>query len=472
MEKNLFCIEKNLSGNWRRVLVSRLKKPVFSAVEVKESILPSENVPVCLSLPTKQYTIAREFFPRFKSDILELHITDKMKQLSFWGDVSDMKIFWKKISESERKTELALISFPSEHLDEIIDNSKKKQFKIKIVSHFAVSVAALIGEATDEPVLAAIFDKDLIQLIAVEKKIPFYHQVVPLENDIVFDEINIRQSIDLAQKNIENNYGIKISGIIPFGENYKVIEDIISGENIININWNNILKCDYIDDLIKYPSLFGIYFVEKSYNMLPSNIAVSYFIDDCLRMTGYLCSAMCIFFIFFIFRFYFENKALQSEFQRLSSEIKTNSSKLYHKYPSADEKDNIVKLVNIFEKYREQQRLDNLITDVASCLPPDVIVKKLSINFPMLNKQAQSISVESLKLTDELLLNLGKPYNLDIIIATRGNYYKTLHELDEVKKRLTDIFFLENAVVNYDEINSEGILTCSLSSKKTVNNIK
>ncbi len=461
MAKNVYCLEKNLSGNWRIVRISGLKKSVFSAVEVSDSFFPIEKAPAYISLNTKQYSISREFFPKLKSDVLELHINDKMKHLAFWGDVSDMKILWKTISETDKKTELALIACPLGPLDEIIDSSERSQVKINILSHFAVSIAALIGQITDEAVLAVIFDRDFLQLIAVQKTIPFYHQVVPMENDLVFDEVNVKQSIDLAQKTIETNYGIKISGIILFGENYKIIEKIIAGENIINANWDNILKCDNADDLIKYPSLFGIYFVDKSYNMLPSDILTSYLINDFLSFTGNICSAMCIFLIFLIFKFYFENNYLNSEFQRLSSEIKINSNRLYAKYPSPNEKGKIEKLVTIFNKYREQQRLDNLMADIASCLPPDVIVKKLSITLPLHNKKGQSVSVDSIKLTDELMLNLGKPYNLDIIIATKGEYFKTLQELNEVKKKLTDIFFLENTVLNYDETNLEGTLTCS-----------
>jgi hypothetical protein len=466
MAKNIYCLEKDTSGRWRKVRVSGKKKPVFSTVETLEDISSIDKATAYISIKTSQYTIAREFFPKLSADILEIQIKDKLKQLAFWGDVADMKISWKKISESDKRVELAVIACPFREINDIIDLLTDKSVKIHRITHFAVSVANIVGMATDDPVLAVIFDQGVLQILGIQNKIPFYHQLVPMEMDLVFDQANIKQSVELAKNSLNRIYGTKISGIMLFGENYNILEEVLVEQEKIDVKWENILICNNIDELKKYPALFGVYFTDKSHNMLTQSVIISYFIDDLINLSGYISIAACIFLMLFIYKLYTENKFLKSEFNRISSKIKTNVSELSTKYPVQEEKENIEKFVGVFEKYKEQQRLDNLIIQIAQSLPPDVIVKSLSMNFPMLNEQSQPITVSSGKWSDELQANLGHPYSLDITLATKGSYANSLRELNKTKGNLTEIFFLENAVINYEEKKSEGTLKCLLKSKK------
>ncbi|BCO08477.1 hypothetical protein GF1_08530 [Desulfolithobacter dissulfuricans] len=480
-KKFLACFDP-VRMRWSMAEVRRSgRKPVFSGAVADWEPTGNSGADLYCSLATPRTHLLLAEFPKLKKELLTLQINERIRQEGLYGEDIHFIQKIKKLDRRGDSQKLSVVSIPSTDLNPLLDPELADHgLRIRRIVPAPVAIAGLLGQFTIEPVLAAIFSEEGLQVLLVRDSQPLYSQMVPPDISGLFEEAMLAQTFETVRQNIRRLFSLEVDKFICLGQGHETCPDRIGGEDSWQPDWNLILEAESLEDVYRYPELYGTWFADPDYDCLPRSWRASYALQ---QATGWVTAGLLLAAAGLGAMGYTGRAGLgemRQQYQRLFQETSARQRELGIMLPSDEERQLVEQVASLQARIRVQPRLENILATIAATIPDSVKIVSFTYRAgaagtmppgtsspgpgypPAPGQQSPGQGTDSGNRAMRVNGLLGGTGRLHIVFTTRGDLLEARSSFEEAISGLAKKYTLENVEWNYGQEAGAGLLECDL----------
>ncbi len=443
-------------------------RPVFGPVEPIKPAQFTQKTKLTLSIISRQIYVIREQFLNVKPDILSMQVDDRIKKLGVFSGSEGLVTQYKIIEKTPNSLLLSIIVLPSAELDEhLLSMHQFQPPRITKLCTQPASLAGLIGSLTDEPVLSMIIGDQELYILVSQRKIPFYTQLVPLESNSRQNLSMAFQNIELTRLNIKRLFGIEIKKVIALGPRRNLYPEIVEDATLWNPDWDKVLGTARDKDLLEHPCLFGGYFADKAFDLVPWSHRMAWVIQDAMVMMsgGLLGGAICLGLL--TINTHSKAQRLDRVLDQKLAMVKAEVKRVEGIMPFGKEAEIANKLFELKSQTEQQPRIDEILKALSVSIPKGVYLLNMDVSREPATDpnprpvQATALTEKSRKEDDpEHILN--QKIVVSVKLVTNRGFSQTKRLFEDTLSALESFFVLKNVKWIYSEKANRGTLNLLL----------
>lgn len=478
---SLFVAERKGDGTWLRLAVLKGGRyPVFGGIEDTGGDAPVKTGVLCLVVHSRQTYILYEAFPNVKHDLLILQINDRLRNSGLWSEgPGGLAHCIRPVSGHDGRSIYSILSLPRDDLEPFLALGLRKALSLRAATSAVAAISAFLGVITHEPVLAACFLDEGLELIAAQHGIPVYLQLVPPGPEGQFDGDMIAKTFDIVFQTVRRVHEIEIKKIVILGPNRHLCPETIGEYNIWTPDWDAFFKTDEPSLIPLYPTLFGAYFIDSAFDFVPASWRFSWRIQTASQWMAAAAAVGGI--VFFASGLYVDktiNAGIQSEMAARKGAVIQERDALQKILPQGQERDTLQKFVDLMARYERQPRLDAMVLALTQALPEGVSISELKIErgqaqgngaqpqaaqpAPAQMHNQGGVSTEASGTDAQGLLD--RPLEIKLDLSVSGDYGRCRDRFNEATKAIqcSGMFKIQGIHWEYDEKAGQGRFSCLL----------
>ncbi|WP_457572956.1 hypothetical protein [Desulfolithobacter sp.] len=462
------------------------RKPVFSSAVPDWKPAENGGANLYCSLATPRTHLLLAEFPRLKKELLDLQINERIRQEGLYGEDIHFIQRIKKIDRQGNTQKLSIVSMPSTDLAPLLDpRLANLGLRVRRIVPAPVAIAGLLGQLTAEPVLAAIFSAEGLQVLLVQDKRPIYAQMIPPDVSGLFEEPMLAQTFEVVRQNIRRLFSLEVERFICLGSRYEECPARIGGEDAWQPNWDLIFDAESLVDIYRHPELYGTWFADPVYDFLPRSWRISYALQQTSGWVtaGLFLAAAGLGALGYTGRAGLEE--MRQQYQRLFQEVSARQHELGSMLPSDEEKQLVEQVASLQARIMLQPRLENILATIAATIPGSVKIVSFTYRaeatgtvppgtqapgsgfVPPPGQLRPGQGTDSGNSALRVHGLLGGTGRLHMVFTTRGDLLEARSSFEETISGLAKKYTLENVVWNYGQEAGSGLLECDLVLKKS-----
>uniref|UniRef100_UPI00404B1286 hypothetical protein n=1 Tax=Dissulfurimicrobium sp. TaxID=2022436 RepID=UPI00404B1286 len=477
----LFVAERKGDGAWLRLVVLKGgRNPVFGGVEEIGGDAPVKTGELSLVVHSRQTYILYEVFPNVKRDLLILQINDRLRQSGLLAErAGGLAHCIRPVAGHDGRSLYSILSLPKDDLEPFLAFGLRKAVRLRAVTSAVAAISAFLGVITHEPVLAACFLDDGLELIAAQNGLPVYLQFVPPGPEGRFDGAMIANTFDIVLQTIRRVHEIEIKRIVILGPNSHLYPETAGEYNIWTPDWGAFFKTDQPSLIPLYPALFGAYFIDSAFDFVPASWRLSRSIQVASQWMAVAAGVGGI--IFFTAGLYVDkiiNARLQFEMAARKEAVIQERDALQKMLPKSSEMTSLQMFVDLMARYDRQPRLDAMMLALTQALPEGVSISELKIErgqaqgngvqaqaaqqAPVQTQTQGGVSQETPGSGIQGLLD--RPLEIKLGLFASGDYGQCRDRFNRAAKAIQcgGMFTIQDIRWEYDEKAGQGRFSCLL----------
>jgi hypothetical protein len=483
----LFVAERKGDGAWLRLAVLRDgRRPVFGRIEEISGDAPVKTGDLSLVVHSRQTYILHEAFPNVKHDLLILQINDRLRQSGLWAaGPGGLAHCIRPVAGHDGQRLYSILSLPKDDLGPFLSLGLRKGVRLRAATSAVAAISAFLKVITHEPVLAACFLDEGLELIAAQNGLPVYLQFVPPGPEGRFDGAMIANTFDIVLQTVRRVHEIEIKRIVILGPNSHLCPEAIGEYSLWTPDWGAFFKTDEPSLIPLYPALFGAYFIDSAFDFVPASWHLSWRIQVASQWMATAAAVGGI--IFFTAGLYVDetiNAGLQSEMAALKGAVIQERDALQKVLPQGSERDSLQMFVDLMARYERQPRLDTMMLALTQALPEGVSISELKIERgqaqgngaqPQAAQQApvqmQTQGGASQEANGSGVQGLlDRPLEIKLVLFASGDYGQCRDRFNGAAKAIQcgGMFTIQDIRWEYDEKAGQGRFSCLLLWKDGV----
>ncbi|WP_456384429.1 hypothetical protein [Desulfolithobacter sp.] len=451
---------------------------VFSGVKPDWNPTTGNKSDLYCCLNTPRTHLLEDEFPNLKKDLLTLQVNERIQQEGLYGDDTHFIHKIKKLGKQGERLKLSTVSIPSSDLEQLFESARlHDKSTIRRIVPAPVAIAGLLDQFTTKPVLAALFSGENLQLLLVKAGRPLYSQMVPPDLSGSYEETMLAQTFEIVRQNIFRQFALEVDRFICLGSHYDKCPPRIGGEEPWKPDWEAAFEAESVEDLYRFPELYGTWFAQPAYDLLPRSWKASY---TAQKWGNILCSGLfCASAALAILTFYMHDdlKALRDSYGKLYDDIFLKQQEITAMLPQEEEKQLVERIVSIQEAAVRLPRVENILANIADIIPTTVKISSFTYQVdsgsPPASLPAPSAAPEHRSIIDQLEARTKKLTEgqgiLRIRFTTGGNLEKVRTELKKSISGLAEKYQLENISWYYAQDSNRAFLDCDIKLTRITN---
>ncbi|MEF3168318.1 MAG: hypothetical protein K6360_03150 [Deltaproteobacteria bacterium] len=468
-------------GTWLRVRVTGPpNRPSFGQIEEIHGPAPVNAGEVTVTIPSRKIHIFREVFPKTKQEILNLRVLERIRQSGLWPEGQAVAHRIKALGTTASGNQiLSVLTLPESDVAPILElghGAREWRLTGLIPSH--ASIAGLVGRLTQEPVLVAIFHKELLEIMVVSGAVLLHAQIVPLDTDGSLRESMLAQTFDMVSQTARRQYDLDISHFIATGPQRRSCPAMLGGRNILQPAWDSILDVQDPSLVDDHPDLFGVAFADPAYDLVPKDWKMAYAIGKVSKWASLAALPAIALLLAGTLVLARTNSSLEADLANRTREVEAKRRLIEETLPPQPEREARERLAAIWNRARAEHGLDEILVTLANRLPDGVKIKKMDLNRAVQGlqgsgetKAAASPALRMANSAGQDLVSsdpatlLAQPVEIAIELVTSASFSEANERMDAAIHNLQTAFDIERVQRRYTEETSEGVLSCTISPR-------
>lgn len=456
-------------------LMGKGGRPVFSApfdINLRDTSLKKRTKRVRCCLDTRNTVVATEEFPsQLTGEVLRMSIKERLQANGLWLPGQEMEMHLHPIQENgpNRLYNICLTAFAD--IQGVMDTPCLQGIALEGILNLAHAVSGLVSTLLNEPAVVLYCGQNLLQLMATGNKMVYSIQFFPYEAGDTLPEFMLNQAIEILKINVKRLYGLELKHLLAVGPRYDICPSIISGMELLQPDWQQILTAPSNEDVTRFPGLYGAYFADTSFDLLPkgwrSAMTLQKFGMAATLVAGVLAAGLGGYGAYL----YKLNQDQTLEYHRLFNSISVRQAAIAANLPPETTKRELETWLALRQAATERPRLDTMLAHMAEALEPEVSVVTLNISAqPQAGAQNPALTPQTpLGQTGDTgqsaqALPTGQ-FNISIVMESKGSFEETRLRINRSLSNLCSYFQLDEPNWQYDETKQVCTVTCRMTPK-------
>ncbi len=431
-----------------------------------------------LVVHSERTLISLESFPKMKREILELQVEERIRPLGPWPE--DISLFhcMHLLNTGSTTNSYVIVSLPEQDISTYIEQVQDEGVRLNLCVPHIVSISALTGQLTEEPVMACFLANGYLEILVAEGGFPLYSQISPLDDKGYMDEDLLAQAIFNVRQIIGAKYNKNIRRLLYFDKKNTNLPESI-GEDKVWYPEPGFLANPQQRKLVwKHPELIGTLFVHKDFNCIPLSLKTSYIIQDINKAAAAFSLAGILILGGSGLFLSAEHAKAQARYRNLFTKLQMQKEQIASRMPSRTEIKNVSQIAAVLQELAGEPSIDALLYQLAKDIPEGVLIETLKAErVPTQKAQLQGGEEEVPppdKFTEPLPIPessvekkendfFKNPLVVHLRLLTLGDFQLVKKRLENAADMLARDFDMTNVRFGYVEKKNSGHLECDLT---------
>lgn len=461
---------------WNGVaLIKKGKRPVFSApfqIDIRNPSLKKLTKKVFCVLDTRNTVVATEEFPsQLAGDVLYLSVKERLQANGLWVPEQEMEMRLHSVQEKgqNRLYNISLVS--SFDIQDILDTHYLQTISIEGILNLAHAISGLVSTLLNEPAMVLYCGPNLLQLMATGDKMVYSMQFFPYEAEDTLPVFMLNQAMEILKINVKRLYGLDIKHLLALGPRYDICPSILNNSELLQPDWQQILTAPSNEDVTRFPGLYGAYFADNSFDLLPKAWRYAMLLQKLGMAATITAGVLAVGLGGYGAYLYKLNENQTMEYQRLFNSISVRQAAVAANLPPETTQKELETWLELRRAATERPRLDTILAYLAESLEPEVSVTTLDISTqPQASGQDPTHIPET---APEQTGDTGQstqtlptgPFHIYIVMESKGAFEETRLRINRSLSNMCSYFQLNEPDWKYDETQQRCTVTCNMTPK-------